>query len=240
MNKLILVPHARLSRLISLVVFGMCYILPGTAWAQAPTDAQTRKDVTGPKTVSVTLGKPGTVEWSGTYKKYMWTRSFTAKLRTETPDVFVIVKGYAAYDVIGGRYTFWRTFTTSNSYEGIPDPTPQEIQGLVEKFGRKEFIGAYAYQNAVGEIEALRLADEPKFEWHTPNSVSFDVLAVYAEKVSYTKVEKVERIHRIRLYRDGVKEAWARLMTTPGERKVLETKTYAEQQLRRMAGPSKP
>jgi hypothetical protein len=208
--------------------------------AQTPTDAQTKKDVTGPKTVSVTLGKPGTMEWSSTYKKYVWTRSFTAKLKTDTPDVFVIVKGYASYDVMGGRYVFWRTFITSNSYEGIPDPTSQDVESLIEKFGRKEFIGAYAYQNAVGEIEALRLAEDPKFEWHTPNSVSFDVLAIYSEKVSYTGVEKVERIHRIRLYRDAVKGPWARLMSTPGERKVLEKKTYPEAQLRRMPGPSKP
>ena len=92
------------------------------ATAQVP-DAQLKKDLTGAKTVSVTLGKPGKIEWLRTYKKYAWTRDFTAKLKTEEPAIFVIVKGYAAYDVLGGRYVFWRTFTTSNSYEGIPDPT---------------------------------------------------------------------------------------------------------------------
>lgn len=224
-----------------LIALSLCLLLLSeTAPAQTPSDAQSKKDLTGARTVSVTLGKPGKVEWSSTYKKYMWTRNFTAKVRTDTPDVFVIVKGYAAYDVMGGRYVFWRTFITSNSYEGIPDPTPQEVESLIERFGRKEFIGAYAYQNAVGELEMLRLAEEPKFEWHTPNSVSFDIIAIYSEKVSYTGVEKVERIHRIRLYRDQVKQPWARLMSTPGERKVLGTTTYPEAQLRRMQGPTKP
>jgi hypothetical protein len=232
---------AGVPRVLRLTALAGCFLLaPAAALAQVPTDAQMKKELTAPKTVSVTLGKPGKIEWSSTYKKYMWTRSFTAKLRTETPDVFVLVKGYAAYDVMGGRYVFWRTFITSNSYEGIPDPTPQDVQALIDKFGRKQFLGVYQYQNAVGEIEALRLADEPKFEWHTPNSVSFDIVAVYSEKVSYTQVEKVERVLRIRLYRDGVKQEWARLMTNPGDRKVLETKTYPEQQLRRMAGPTKP
>src|SRR5262245_17237899 len=137
---------------LGLMVLAVCFLAaPDVALAQAPSDAQTKKDVTGPKTVSVTLGKPGKIEWSSTYKKYMWQRSFTAKLRTDTPEVFVIVKGYAAYDVTGGRNVFWRTFTTSNSYEGIPDPTPQDVIALIEKFGRKEFLGAYQYQNAVGE-----------------------------------------------------------------------------------------
>jgi hypothetical protein len=215
-------------------------MLANTAVAQTPTDAQLKKELTGPKTVLVTLGKPGKIEWSSTYKKYMWTRHFTARLRTETADVFVIVKGYAAYDVTGGRHVFWRTFITSNSYDGIPDPTAQDVQALIERLGRKAFIGDYAYQNIAGEIELLRLADEPQFEWHTPNSVSFNVAAVYGEKVSYTQVEKVERIHRVRLYRDQASQPWARVLSVAEGRKVLETKTYTADQLRRMPGPSKP
>lgn len=226
---------------LGLAALALCLVaLPGAAVAQVPSDDQLTKQLTSAKTVSVSLDRPGKVEWSSTYKKHMWTRHFTNKLKTDTPGVLVIVKGYAAYDVVGGRYTFWRTFISSNSYEGLPDPTAQDVQALIEKFGRKEFIGAGSYQNGVGEIEAVRLAAEPKFEWHTPNSVSFDVAAIYREKVSYTGVEKVERIHRIRLYRDQVKQPWLRLLSTAGERKVLEAKTYPEAELRRMPGPSKP
>lgn len=233
-------PFSR-SRALGLAVLALSmFIIPDQAVAQAPSDAQLKKELTAAKTVSVTLGKPGKIEWSSTYKKYMWTRHFTAKLRTDTPDVFVIVKGYAAYDVVGAKHVFWRTFITSNSYEGMPDPTAQDVQTLIEKLGRKQFLGDYAYQNIVGEIEVIRLADEPKFEWHTPNSVSFDVVAVYQEKVSYTQVEKVERIHRVRLYRDQVNQPWARVLSTAEARKVLESKTYTEQQLRRMPGPTKP
>lgn len=59
----------------------------------------------------MTLGGAGTVEWSKTYKKYIRTRDFTAKLKTDTSGEFLIVKGCAAYDVIGKWYVFWRTFT---------------------------------------------------------------------------------------------------------------------------------
>ncbi len=192
------------------------------AAAQAPTDAQTKKDVTGPKTVLVTLGKPGTREWSKTYSKYMWTRHFTAKLKTEDPTIFVIVKGYAAYDIVGGTYTFWRTFTTSNSYEGLPDPTAADVEALITKFGLEKFMGQYDLNHVIGKVESIGLAPEPKYEWHTPNSVSFNVVAVYTERTNDVGgKERIEKTYRIRLYRDAPKAEWKNLLSTNEGRKVL-------------------
>ena len=181
-----------------------------------PTDAQTKKDLTGAKTVSVALGKPGKIEWSKTYKKYVWTRSFTAKLTTDEPGIFVIVKGYASYDVMAGRYVYWRSFTTSNSYEGIPDPTASDVQALITKFGAEQFIGNYDFNHVVGKIESIGLAAEPKFQWHTPNSVSFNIVAVYTKRTNDVGGrERIARTYEIRLYRDNVKAAWKNLISTP-------------------------
>lgn len=181
-----------------------------------PSDAQIKKDLTGAKTVSVTLGKAGTREWSSTYKKYMWTRSFTAKVKTDDPEIFVIVKGYAAYDIVGGNYRFWRSFITSNSYDGIPDPSESDVRALISKFGLEQFMGNYYFNRIVGKVESIDLAKEPKFEWHTPNSVSFNVIAVYTERINdIGGKEKVARTFRIRLYRDNTKAEWKNLMSTP-------------------------
>lgn len=180
-----------------------------------PTDAQVKKQLTGARTVSVTLGKTGTKEWSSTYKKYMWTRSFTAKLKTEEPGIFVIVKGYAAYDITGGRYVFWRTFTTSNNYEGIPDPTASDVKELIGKFGVEKFMGNYYFNRIVGHLESIELAEEPKYEWHTPNSVSLNVVAVYTERTNdIGGKERVSRTFRIRFYRDDTKSEWENLITS--------------------------
>jgi len=195
-----------------MVLLGVGFV---NAVAGQPTDAQTTKDLTHPKTVSVTLGKPGKIEWSKTYKKYVWTRSFTAKLKTDEPDIFVIVKGYASYDVMGGRYVFWRTFTTSNSYEGIPDPTAADVQALISKFGLEQFMGQYHFNHVIGKVESIGLAAEPKFMWHTPNSVSFNVVAVYTERTNdIGGRERVARTLEIRLYRDSVKAPWKNLLST--------------------------
>lgn len=180
-----------------------------------PSDAQIKKDLTAAKTVSVTLGKPGTIEWSKTYKKYVWNRSFTAKLKTDDPEIFVIVKGYASYDVMGGRYVFWRTFTTSNNYEGIPDPTAAEVQELINRFGIEQFMGNYYFNRVIGKVESIGLAPEPKFKWHTPNSVTFNVVAVYVERTNdIGGRERVARTFEIRLYRDNPKVPWKNLLST--------------------------
>jgi hypothetical protein len=195
-----------------LLIAGLGFVNAASA---QPSDAQIKKDLTGARTVSITLGKPGTIEWSKTYKKYVWTRSFTAKLKTEEPDVFVLVKGYASYDVMAGRYVFWKTFTTSNSYEGIPDPTAADVQALLREFGVEKFMGNYHFNHVIGRVESIGLAAEPKYTWHTPNSVSFNVVAVYTEKTNdIGGRQKVARTFEIRLYRDGVKAPWKNMIST--------------------------
>jgi hypothetical protein len=187
-----------------------------------PSDAQTKKDLTGAKTVSVTLGNPGKVEWSSTYKKYVWNRSFTAKVKSDYPDIFVVVKGYASYDVMGGRYVFWRSFITSNSYDGIPDPTAADVQAFIAKFGVERFMGNYDFNHVIGKVESLGLADEPKFTWHTPNSVSFNVVAVFTKRTNDVGGrERIAQTYEIRLYRDDVKQAWKNMMSTPRDVKRL-------------------
>ena len=193
----------------------------GVIFAQ-PSDAQLKKQLTAAKTVSVTLGKPGKIEWSKTYKKYVWTRSFTAKLKTDEPGIFLLVTGYASYDVMGGRYVYWRTFTSSNSYDGMPNPTAGDVQALIRKFGVKEFMRDYWYNLVVGKVESIGLSDEPKYEWHTPNSVSFNIVAVYTHKTNEIGGrERGARTFRIRLYRDTTKAEWKSLNTTDKEWKIL-------------------
>lgn len=206
--------------LISALVLLVAGLVNGVS-AQ-PTDAEVTKQLTHAKTVSVTLGKPGTREWSSTYKKYVWNRSFTAKLKTEDPEIFVIVKGYASYDIIGGRFVFWRTFTTSNSYEGLPNPSAADVQTLINKFGVKQFLGSY-FDRVIGTVESIGLAAEPEFEWHTVNSLSLNFTSVYTERTNDVGgKERIARTSRVRLYRDNPKAEWKSLLVTNDvDRKVL-------------------
>jgi len=42
----------------------------------------------------------------------------------------------------------------------------------------------YWYNLVVGKVESIGLANEPNYEWHTPNSVSFNIVAVYTQKLN--------------------------------------------------------
>ena len=191
----------------------------GEAKAQ-PSDAQLKKVLTTPKTVSVTLNGRGTIEWSKTYKKYIWSRYFTRKSKTDTPGEIIVVKGYAAYDVMGGRYVFWREFASDSSYEGKKNPTLPEINQALATENISEFTYAKEY---VGEFESFRIAPEPDWEWHTANSVSFNVVAVYrvvntggrdasGELYKPTSgsaaIDRVESWMRLRLYRKDAQTGW--------------------------------
>lgn len=179
-----------------------------------PTEAQIRKDLANPKIVSLTFGKPGTREWSTTFKKYIWTRTFTAKLTTEEKGVFVIVGGYVAYDIFGTKFTYWRQFINSNSYEGIPNPSAADVQALINKFGLEKFMG-FHYRNRIGDIESIGLSDDPKFEWHTMQSVSFNVDAIYTEKVNDVGAKRRgKRTFRIRLYAEKPKGEWNNVVSS--------------------------
>lgn len=185
--------------------------------AAQPSDAQIIKDLTAARTVKVTLGKPGKIEWFSTYKKWAWSRNFESKLKTDDPGVFVIVKGYIVYDTMAGKYVKWRTFTTSNNYEGIPDPTAADVQALIVKFGLEQFMGQYHFRHVIGKVESIGLATEPKYEWHVPTSVSFNVTAVYTERTNdIGGKQRLARTFRIRLYRDTSKSDWKSLLSTTG------------------------
>jgi len=239
----------------------VCGLSASQTFAQ-PTDAQLKKQLTSAKTVSITLNSPGKIEWSSTYKKYVWSRYFTAKLRTDTAGEFLIVKGYASYDVMGGRYVFWRTFTSSNSYEGRKNVTASEINQALETAELRDFN----YNGAViGEYETMKLAAAPDWEWHTTNSVSFNVVAVfrldgkgrygreawYTPPAGFKAVDRVEAFLRIRLYRDGAKLPWRGvhvsdyIPTSAGSNSIaerirlLERKEYPEAQVKQMARMSK-
>lgn len=110
----------------------------------------------------------------------------------------------------------------------------------------------------------MKIAAEPDWEWHTQDSVSFNIVAVfwidndgksydrepwYNAPAGYEAIDKVEAFQRIRLYRDGANQPWRgvhvsnRIPTssrTIAEKiKLLERKDYPEAKVRQMARMSK-
>ena len=192
---------------VVMLVFGAVAVI-----AQ-PSAAQVKKDVTGPKTISVTVEGTGKRVWSKGYSKYVWDVPYSAKVRSEEPGVNILVEATASYDLVGGRYVYWRSFVGSNIYEGIPNPTDAEVASLLQQFGPQKVMMGDFY-NAVGGIESIKLAPKPRFEWHTRNSVSFTVFVTFKEKIDYTTSRRVSKPYRARLYRDGKSMPWKNILGT--------------------------
>ncbi|MDQ3814000.1 MAG: hypothetical protein M3347_08615 [Armatimonadota bacterium] len=205
-------------------------------WAQ-PSDARIIKDLTKPGVLSVKLSeKGGGKVWSKNDLQYYWERGAVVIRDANVagaPDVKLEIGGIATYTIVGGQYTFKRFYVTWNRYEGIPNPTEKEIMGIVKSDIRK-FLGDYHYNKIVGDIEEIKLADDPKWNWHTPNSVSFEMETRHREITNNTTIEKVEQSYEVRLYRDAVKGPWKNFISTPKERKVLSQSTHRADEITAM------
>lgn len=178
-----------------------------------PSATQVKKDVTGPKTISVTVHGNGTRVWSKGYSKWVWDVPYSAKVKSEEPGVNILVEATASYDIAGGRYVYWKSFVGSNIYEGIPNPTDADVAALLTQFGPQKVMMGDFY-NAVGGVESVKLAAKPRFEWHTLNSVSFTVIATYKEKVDSSTMRRIAKPFRARLYRDNKTAPWKNILGT--------------------------
>lgn len=203
------------SRFFSNIVIAIAVVLGigVTSLIAQPGAAQVKKDVSGAKTVSVTVHGNGTRVWSKGYSKWVWDVPYSAKVKSEEPGVNILVEATASYDIVGGRYVYWRSFVGSNIYEGIPNPTDAEVASLLNQFGPQKVMMGDFY-NAVGSVESVKLASKPRFEWHTLNSVSFTVIATYKEKVDSTTTRRIAKPFRARLYRDGKSMPWRNILGT--------------------------
>lgn len=190
-----------------IVIFAAVVLGLGVTGAVAqPSATQVKRDVSGTKIVSVTVLGKGMRVWSKGYSKWVWDVPYSAKVKSEEPGVNILVEATASYDIVGGRYVYWRSFVGSNIYEGIPNPTEAEVAALLKQFGPQKIMMGEFY-SAV-KIEGIKLAEKPRFEWHNLNSVSFTVYATFTEQVNYTTTRRIAKPYRARLYRDGKTMPW--------------------------------
>jgi hypothetical protein len=212
-------------------------LLGGRALAQV-SDAQVLKDSRSPNQKSLKLRPgPGSLSWDYERKAHLYTRMAEARLPTEYPGVDVLVTFQAVYmRPLGSKsFRYWKSEVFENRYAGIPNPSIAEINDILAKVGAQKILG-YWLGYIVGEVAPWQLAKEPKWEWHTPMSVSFNVETGYTLKESSTKLSKVRDVYRVRLYRKDIKAVWDNAMATldQSQRKVLSSEDKDEEEVAAM------
>ena len=197
-----------------LVAIGLLTVSGSAARAQ-PSDAQIIRDLKSPGVISVKLLGRGSRVWSTGYSQYTWDRTAIvvrkAGLR-EFPNASVEICGIATYSIVGGRFPFKKFYVSYNSYIGIPAPSAKTIVALL-KTDMSIFLGNDALF-IVGPVQPIALAANPKWNWHTPNSVSLRVTTGYKKKVSLTELEQQKVVKEIRLYRNAIKSPWNRFASS--------------------------
>ncbi len=199
----------------------------GPAGAQAlPSEDDIRRDLAAPGVIEIVFRGRGTVErivengvWTDEYK-----RSVTVRRAGDRPGVTLDVIGDVVYRPAGDRWAFQRMRLAGNVLGGLPPPDRAGIDRLLATLKPHDIDTMFSAM--VGEIESIRLADDPRWEWHSPKSVTFEVVQVYTTRHNggpyvggileiprpgEVFIDRVERLERWRIYRDVEGGPWLRL-----------------------------
>lgn len=238
------------------------------AFAQTPpSEAQIKRDLMNPGVIAII------VRGKGAFEKFVtdgavvneYYRSVTVRRKTDKPGVTLDVIGDVVYRRVGGRWVYRTMRLAGNQYSGIKNPTIADINQALSAMELRDFPGS----NDVIEYESVKLADAPNWEWHTPNSVSFHVVAVYRainfgrrysnvnssppHREGFRSIDRVREIWRVRIYREREESPWANgNLSRVGTLEIpdgkggkiprdylLDRKEHAEQEIERMPRASK-
>ncbi|HRO85246.1 MAG TPA: hypothetical protein PK110_10520, partial [Niabella sp.] len=165
-----------------------------------PSDAEIIKYLKGQGAIQTRFtSEKGHIYTKPTEKYFL--RTVESKWKTDWPGIYRWERSDYRYDFIGGKWVFNRGYLASNSYEGIDNPSEAEVLSHINK-NIGEFL-RHDYWDGIGEKPKLKLSAAPKWEWHTPNSVSFNIeYDVLRLGTGGRDVQPIHRVLRVRFYRD--------------------------------------
>lgn len=161
-------------------------------------------------------------------------RFYESKSKSEYPDVLRVYRGGIKYGYRNGNWIYIQKLIGDIHYEGFKNPEWSQLKPFIVKH-LKDILGAtYAY--IVGDIQNLRLADNPGWYWYTPSSVEFVINMTYSEKISNTELQKTNQDYKVRLYADKHGAPWDNKLvaSAKGQGKKLGLKKYDSDALKKI------
>lgn len=227
-----------ISTIPSRLLFGLLalFALVTTSTYAQPTDEQVIADMTNPSIISVKLTpKNGHKQWNADYGVWEYVRGVEAiKKYPKDENVTIKIVGDAVYQMYGATdYKYWKFRVLSNEYLGMDVPSSEELMEIVQADYQKLF-SSYWYNRIIGDVQALYIADEPNFTWHTPNSLSFNIIAEYRAKVSNIHVEDIAQTINVRLYREAENQEWGNFISSRGTSTNTNRVEYTREQMAEM------
>ena len=200
-----------------------------------PYEADIKSKLTNSNTLEIKFTKStGTRQWNSSTGNWEYVRGVVMKQKSfEYPEYKVIIGGDAVYQYTGdGKYSYWKFRFLYQQFEGIPNPDATTIQKLISTDWKK-FYGV-KFSKITRLIEEPALAADPKWEWHTPKSVSFLFRYKASIIAGNSIVEQTIIDCKLRLYRDDPKGTWKSFIVADVTPTVLEKTPYTTEQIKKM------
>jgi hypothetical protein len=135
-----------------------------------------------------------------------FTQPFEVVQKSDFPEFPVRYKASVRYIKSGSSWIFDQFTVGSSSYLNVPPPEKNDIITQLKSNVTAWIGGNENY--AVGEIESIKLPEDPDWYNRKPTEVAFFMVTVFTEKISNTQLEKAEHKYRITMTRETLQSPW--------------------------------
>ncbi len=225
----------RMKNLATLVRLALAVMCTTVLCLAQPSEEQIKKDVGSKDVIQFRFSKSsGTKQWNKDLGNWEYVRGVEIVRPSGIAGVNLLVVGDAVYQwQTGNKYTYWKFRVLDNKYDGLPEPSADEVMKLVSS--NWELFYGYLYGQTINIIEEPHLANPPQWSWDSPKNLDLSIKATLEMVWQGSNIAQVEQVFRVRMFRDDVKGPWLRFMVTSrDDQKVLSQKAYSYDQIRDM------
>ncbi|MCJ8290848.1 MAG: hypothetical protein HRT58_14090 [Crocinitomicaceae bacterium] len=177
------------------------------------------------------------VEFSGTGKIHnnlsetWYIRVVVTKKATEHPGVYHIIAAEYKYLKSGGSWKYDRSFGWWDEYEGIPNPSEEEVIAFIKTDLHELVGGAYSY--IIGDIGEIKLTEKSNWKWSGLATVKFTIVTSFNRKFNSTQVGNYVEEYEVVMSADKFQGSWKSFYTLKKQSpKPTNVKTYSAEELR--------
>ncbi len=197
--------------------------------AQAPSDASVKQQIRKrfPKGTIHLGGSSTSKKREGIIWHYYYWRHFSLTQKDPASGLTGKINSALVYEKINGKYVFdnYAAITTE-----VVDKKPLNKTEVISylKANLSDFLGS-TYNDIIGNMPIISIPDGTKFNWESPDMVTFNVKAVYTKKISNSMVEKAEHIYETMLFKDANTGKWNRILASEieGQKKTLSKGSFS-------------
>ncbi len=197
--------------------------------AQAPGDASVKQQIRKrfPKGTIHLGGSSTSKKREGIIWHYYYWRHFSLTQKDPASGLTGKINSALVYEKINGKYVFDNYATITTEVIGKKPLNKTEVIKYL-KSNLSDFLG-YDYNYIVGDMPVISIPEDTKFNWASPDQVTFKVKAIYTKKISNSIVEKAEHIYETMLFKDPNTGKWNRILASEieGQKKILSKGNFS-------------